>query len=382
MDCDSSCNSESVAKDVNTGIRREQIDIQNITIPGIESYQFDSNGTSTMGFSLRNEAVHTNVAPNVAKSSNNTVKTASAPLPVVLPTKFASTKFTSLEVKALLGILDDIVPCSRVEWMEVATLYNHQFRSKPPRSFDNLRRKFNLMSNCKKPTGDPTIPPEILKAKEIRMKIIATSEAGVLGMETCQVEAADFEAFYERENNTSGEVDGEENVTDEQQSSPNMTDARDNPVPSLATVRKLNPKVVTSMAAKKNNNSSEMTEFLQAWILNDVQSRKDEDRRERIRREDEERKDRIRKEELDQQRLAEKIVMMEQRKIEEQRLEQIQKAEERREKHYVEAMTQQQNNMQMMMMMLFNNGERKIVKKKGNTKKNKLNESGGNIDKL
>ena len=47
---------------------------------------------------------------------------------------------------------------------------------------DQLKKKFNKISKTKMGTGDPTMPPDVRKAKEIRGLIIEKSE-GVTGSE-------------------------------------------------------------------------------------------------------------------------------------------------------------------------------------------------------
>ena len=72
-------------------------------------------------------------------------------------------------------------PISVLEWDLVA--HRHmRFHPNLERTGDQLKKKFNKLAKTKMGTGDPTMPPGVCEAKEIRGLIIKKSE-GVTGSE-------------------------------------------------------------------------------------------------------------------------------------------------------------------------------------------------------
>ncbi|KAI9916269.1 hypothetical protein PsorP6_016768 [Peronosclerospora sorghi] len=67
-------------------------------------------------------------------------------------------------------------------WKYVAYDYNRNLPSgHESRDVEALRRNFTAMKNCKKPTGDPRIRPEVRRAKRIFREI--ESEMSVVELE-------------------------------------------------------------------------------------------------------------------------------------------------------------------------------------------------------
>ena len=77
------------------------------------------------------------------------------------------------EVTMLLDKVDEIKPRGSNEWEAVARAYNisrlsaEYLTGRPERDVDSCKTKFKALKNVKKPTGDPTIPPEVKRAKQI-----------------------------------------------------------------------------------------------------------------------------------------------------------------------------------------------------------------------
>ncbi len=67
-------------------------------------------------------------------------------------------QYTSVEVYALLRLLEQILPADGEDWEEVVRLHNLNF---PTNSRDSakLKRKFQQMYRVEMPTGDPLCPP-------------------------------------------------------------------------------------------------------------------------------------------------------------------------------------------------------------------------------
>ena len=75
------------------------------------------------------------------------------------------TNFSNPEMNFLLNILNDVVPIG-TEWKEVKRRH-HQHYPELDRSLETLKRKFRYLYNSRPQTGNPIIPDEVRKAKNI-----------------------------------------------------------------------------------------------------------------------------------------------------------------------------------------------------------------------
>jgi hypothetical protein len=72
------------------------------------------------------------------------------------------------EVKLLLNIVEETLPRGQQEWLTVVTEYNQRrIAWMAERDEEQIRNKFKALRNTKKPTGDPTCPPNIRRAKQL-----------------------------------------------------------------------------------------------------------------------------------------------------------------------------------------------------------------------
>ena len=87
--------------------------------------------------------------------------------------------YTSEEVKHLLQVIRDVLPCGPNGWSRVedlhAEMYPHNSRDK-----DSLKQKFQKLHNTRIPTGDPNCPEEVRLAKHINMEIEDKQESTTL----------------------------------------------------------------------------------------------------------------------------------------------------------------------------------------------------------
>jgi hypothetical protein len=89
------------------------------------------------------------------------------------------------EVRLLLDIVEDILPRGGNEWTLCANQYNSKRQPwMAERDDDQIKNKYKALKNVKKPTGDPTIPPLVLRAKRIQNDIetkicVATLDDGI-----------------------------------------------------------------------------------------------------------------------------------------------------------------------------------------------------------
>ena len=74
--------------------------------------------------------------------------------------------FSEAEVASLLDIIEDILPNSPNDWERVTEAHRNLFPDLK-RNTKSLKRKFEALYNHRKPTGDPTCPVAVRKAKLI-----------------------------------------------------------------------------------------------------------------------------------------------------------------------------------------------------------------------
>lgn len=71
----------------------------------------------------------------------------------------------------MLDIVESVLPQGGNGWEKVSSLFNKKEAIVVARDTDSLKRKFILLKNHKKPTGDPSCPPEVARAKRIQRSI-------------------------------------------------------------------------------------------------------------------------------------------------------------------------------------------------------------------
>jgi hypothetical protein len=75
------------------------------------------------------------------------------------------------EIENLIETVAEVIPLSAPEWEEIARIHASKFPTHD-RTADCLKRKFNDICRMRRPTGDPNIPPYVLRAKQVREKMI------------------------------------------------------------------------------------------------------------------------------------------------------------------------------------------------------------------
>lgn len=90
-------------------------------------------------------------------------------------TKKAQT-YSVAEVNTLLELVETMLPIGQNEWESVVVLFNRSMynlvgTNAVPRDYESLRNKFKSLRNNKKPTGDPTCPPEVRRAKRAQREM-------------------------------------------------------------------------------------------------------------------------------------------------------------------------------------------------------------------
>ena len=85
--------------------------------------------------------------------------------------------FSTGETESLLELLHDHLPLAKDEWEKVARLHELRY-PRQKRNADSIRRKFSALCRTVPPTGDPTIPGDVLKAKAIRKEMTERADIG------------------------------------------------------------------------------------------------------------------------------------------------------------------------------------------------------------
>ena len=88
-------------------------------------------------------------------------------------------RFSIPEMEAMLNSITHFLPMGPEEWESVADMHGLEFPS-TNREAQSLRRKFQALYNVRIPTGDPTMPAHVRRAKRIRYLIEERADASNL----------------------------------------------------------------------------------------------------------------------------------------------------------------------------------------------------------
>ena len=103
-------------------------------------------------------------------------------------TRGGAKNYSSEEINALLESIRRILPTGNNQWELVADLHSVHFAC-CNRSGESIKKKFYKLANSQPRTGNPSMSPEILMAKEIKEAI--NVKAGVT--------EADVSEFFEQQ---------------------------------------------------------------------------------------------------------------------------------------------------------------------------------------
>lgn len=106
------------------------------------------------------------------------------------------------ELELMLTITEKILPRGSNEWERIAEEFNNsRSAGMNERDADAIRNKFKSLKNMRKPTGAPTIPPSVKKAKAIqkaveqRMSVITFDDEELLHDEEDEEKKKDEEDY-------------------------------------------------------------------------------------------------------------------------------------------------------------------------------------------
>jgi hypothetical protein len=99
----------------------------------------------------------------------------------VIMVKKRGKNFSQSNIDKMLELIEESHPCGIDEWDLIAASFNSHFGNGENRSGEDLRNKFKALKNVRKPTGDPDIPPNVLRAKLAQKEIEARMCIQTLG---------------------------------------------------------------------------------------------------------------------------------------------------------------------------------------------------------
>ena len=85
--------------------------------------------------------------------------------------------FSRGETESLLELLHEHISLAKDEWEKVCRLHELRYPQQR-RNADSTRRKFSALCRTVPPTGDPTVPTDVLKAKEVRKAMTERADIG------------------------------------------------------------------------------------------------------------------------------------------------------------------------------------------------------------
>jgi len=96
-----------------------------------------------------------------------------APIP---PLRRSGFQFRAEEIDDFLEIVETYLPISAQNWQTVADSHSENY-PREQRTAESLHRKFQEISRRTGPTGDPTCPPYVIKAKAINRQLVQMIDA-------------------------------------------------------------------------------------------------------------------------------------------------------------------------------------------------------------
>lgn len=164
--------------------------------------------------------------------------------------------FTTTEVESLLEVIEEVLPIGQNEWDTVL----HQHQSRYPdydRTRDSIKRKFASLYNSKKPTGDPTCPPTVRRAKQLfnlikeKMEFSDGQSMGSFAPSDVQPE----------------EEEGEEEGAPEEDSQLNISNISESVASSTSKKRRVEGLQIRVPRARTSNEDDSMRQYMDFIIM-------------------------------------------------------------------------------------------------------------------
>lgn len=87
-------------------------------------------------------------------------------------------------VDLMLTQVEKVLPLGASGWERVETAYNRASGGHPYRDIAAIRLKFTTLKNTRKPTGDPSCPPAVVRAKRVQRMIDLSASVASLDDDT------------------------------------------------------------------------------------------------------------------------------------------------------------------------------------------------------
>jgi hypothetical protein len=126
--------------------------------------------------------------------------------------KAGAQNFSVSDKEFLVTLLEEIRPLGQEQWDEVVSRYNSEWAEPSERNTrdrDALRGQWYKMLRERKPTGDPSCPDHVRRAKRLNREM--TNEIAMGGIDDDHLTASEHEAEAEEESNeAAGDADNGE----------------------------------------------------------------------------------------------------------------------------------------------------------------------------
>ena len=196
--------------------------------------------------------------------------------------KTADMRFTEEEHKIFLDLMEHHLPLGHEQWMDVTNGFNRQVDEDRRREKAALQDKFNRLVKNKKPTGDPTCPWYVKKAKTIEYQRKNKSNFSALGTEEEEEESGSEAAAGEADDTAMSDVVDDTAMSEVTTATPSVNSRKSRtPKPGKPVKR-----------GKPKNDDGDEKNLIEVWMEQSREDRKEARRRERRRLKAESRRER------------------------------------------------------------------------------------------
>ena len=122
--------------------------------------------------------------------------------------------YSNSQVESLLDLMEQYLPVGTQEWEYIANEYSSA-HPRPLRDVASLRRKFNTLAKKKTPTGNPSCPPFVRRAKKIFNALIDKCGVAPHGTST----AEELFALSDSQSDDNDDVDSNKDKIDDEDTS-------------------------------------------------------------------------------------------------------------------------------------------------------------------
>ncbi|KAH9902532.1 hypothetical protein C8Q73DRAFT_785196 [Cubamyces lactineus] len=93
-----------------------------------------------------------------------------------------ASNYTNDDIHALLDLVEEELPIGQTSWQRITDRFNNWARDngRPPRTHKPLKTKYDGLVRTPKPTGSASVPPNVVRAWEIKEQINERIHLGVL----------------------------------------------------------------------------------------------------------------------------------------------------------------------------------------------------------